>query len=150
MDNKKQLGFLLFMSGEDQKMIAEYVGVSEKTVGNWVNDKKDNWKTKRSVSTVTRDELINKTLQAIGKMLDEALASGDKSFSSISNSLNQMANTIEKLDKKNNVVHLMASFQLFNNDLLQQMPQSKEITPDIIKLINRLQISFVNRRLSNE
>lgn len=148
MENKKQLAFLLYMSGEDQKMIAEYTNVSERSVSAWVTAGK--WKEKRSASTVTREELINKTLQAIGNMLDKALEEGDKNFSSISNALVQMANTIEKLDKKNNVVHQMATFQLFNDDLVIQMQSNKEVTPELIKLINRLQISFINRKLTNE
>ncbi|MBS1641555.1 MAG: terminase [Bacteroidetes bacterium] len=148
IDKLKQQGYVMFMGFVEQKDIAEILCVSEKTISGWVS--KGLWKEKRGAATVTRDELINKTLLGIGKMLDAALTSGDKDFGSISDGLNKMANTIEKLDKKNNIIHLMECFKGFNDDLLLQMKESKEVTPTLIKLINRLQASYVNRRMTNE
>lgn len=148
LENKKQMAYLLFMSGEQQNMIAEYTGISEKTIGSWAAAGR--WKVKRSAATISREELINKVLNAIDKMLDTASESDEKNFSSISNALVQMANTIEKLDKKNNIVHQMETFRLFNDDVISQMGSNKEITAEVVKLINRLQINFIDRRMNNE
>jgi Phage terminase small subunit len=148
LENKKQQAYVMYMGFVEQKDIAEILCVSEKTISNWWTEGK--WKEKRGAATVTRDELINKTLQAIGNMLDTALSAGDKNFSTISDGLNKMANTIEKLDKKNNIIHTMECFTAFNNDLMQQMKINKEITPTILKLINRLQNSYITRKMNNE
>lgn len=148
IENKKQLGFLLYMAGEEQKMIAEHLNITQKTISQWATS--DKWKEKRSAATVTRDELVNKTLQAIGNMLDSALEAGDKNYSAISNALVQMANTIEKLDKKNNVVQEMEAYSKFNKFLMVQMQHNKEITPELVKKVNKFQIDYINTRINNE
>ncbi|HMO63309.1 MAG TPA: phage terminase small subunit-related protein [Ferruginibacter sp.] len=148
MDNKKQQAYVMYMGFIEQKEIAEILAVSEKTISDWVA--KGKWKAKRSAATVTRDELINKTLEAIGLMLDQALTSGDKNFTSITDGLAKMANVIEKLDKKNNILHVMEVFRNFNEDLIIQAKHNDDVKPDLIKLINRLQASYVNRRMNNE
>ena len=148
LENKKNQAYIMYRGFVEQIEIADILGVSEKTLSNWAIAGK--WKETRGAATVTRDELINKTLLGIGKMLDEALSGGDKNFGSITDGLNKMANTIEKLDKKNNIIHLMECFKGFNDDLLFQMQSNKEITPELLKKINRLQISYVNRRMNHE
>jgi len=62
---KKELAKELFTrTNLNQKEIAEKVGVSEKTMGNWVNDPRDNWdQLKLSIITTKESELRRLYLQ---------------------------------------------------------------------------------------
>ena len=145
LENKKAMAFLLYMAGEEQKNISEHLQVTPKTVSVWAVE--DKWKLKRAASTVTRDELVNKTLQLIGNMLEDAIASGDKNYTSIANALVQMANTIEKLDKKNNIVAEMEACTKVNKYLMAEMRHDKEITPEFVKKVNKYQIQYINTKI---
>jgi hypothetical protein len=148
MEALKNLGYRLYMSGEEQKTISESIGVSEKTVSGWVNDEKDNWKKKRSASIITRDELVKKILNNINTLLDESLNGEDTNHGQLADTLIKMANTIEKLDK-NNVVNDMQTFMRFNNYLVQIMPVNPAVTSELVKQINTLQNNYITSRMED-
>ncbi|MGN7787413.1 hypothetical protein ACTJIJ_22965 [Niabella sp. 22666] len=143
---KKARAFRLYMAGEEQKTIADLEAVSEKTVSKWVTE--GNWKNKRSAATITRDELVNKALSAISTMMDNFLQAEEKDFTGFSDSLNKMAATVERLDRKDNVVLDMEAAQRINKHALKLMAFDKEITPDFMRLMNKVQQSYINSRLS--
>jgi hypothetical protein len=145
IEDKKQLGLVLFITGQPQNLIADYLNVTPKTVSTWATEGK--WKEKRSAATVTRPELVNKVLLSIAGVLDKASEAGNQVDA---DKLIKLAKTIEFLDKKNNPVNAMEWFEKFNKMMLQLMATDKELNADFIKKVNKYQIAFVNSLISNE
>src|SRR5436190_16086606 len=132
IEDKKYIAYILYMAGKDQKDIAEQVGVTPKTISEWA--KVGAWKQKRSAATITRDELINKVLSNVNKMLDNALAEDqDTNYASLADQLIKMTGAIEKLDRKNNVVYNIEAFTGFNKYLLQRMQEDKSVSSELVK-----------------
>lgn len=129
--------FTMYCAGMLQKDIADTIGVTPKTISKWAED--DEWEKKRSAGTVTRTELVNKTLQKIAAILD-----GDGSDSQVADQLAKLATLIEKLDKKNSPVIAIEVFEKFVAYLQEIMPNDKSITLDDLKRINLLQNKFIN------
>ena len=50
IEEKKEYARLLFMQGEQQKLIAEKTGVSAQTINKWVND--GGWQEQRAAATI--------------------------------------------------------------------------------------------------
>jgi predicted transcriptional regulator len=148
MEGKKALAYRLYMSGDEQKTISESIGVSEKTVSNWVNDETDSWKKKRSATIITRDELVKKILNNINTLLDESLSSDDTNHQQLADTLIKMSNSVEKLDR-NNVVNDMQTFMRFNNYLVQIMPVNPTVTSELVKQINTLQNNYITSRMED-
>lgn len=145
---KQEFAFLLYMNGDQQKDIAERVGVSAKTMSTWVD--RLGWKEKRSGKLISRSELIAKGLLTMNTIMENMLE--DKEGTNPASHMDQLikcANAIEKLDKKNNVVNEMDAFMNFNSALQSWIGTDKEITVDNIKLINRLQDKYITHRLAN-
>lgn len=140
------MAFIHYMAGVPQTMISEYVRVTEKTISDWAG--KGSWKNKRSAATVTRPELINKILQSIGNLLDDAL--NGNGVSAIEDKLAKYAKTIEALDKKNNPINAMEWFKKLNDHILSQVQYDRDATPHLVKTINKFQISFINLIMTNE
>lgn len=144
---KYQLAYLLFMSGEHRATIAERVGVAPKTITEW--SQKNHWKEKRSAHTITRPELVNKCLLMIGKILDGIISEESSEIDPAkTDQLIKLANTIERLDRKNNVVNDMETFMSFNAWLQKLSDEDKQLTGPILKLINQYQDKFITDRLS--
>lgn len=145
---KQEFAYLLYMNGDLQKEIAQRVGVTEKTIGKWVED--NGWKEKRSGKNISRSELINKGLLTMNKIMEDMLSDKEgENYSSHMDQLIKCANAIEKLDKKNNVVNDMDAFMNFNSTLQTWIGTDKEVTVENLKLINRLQDKYITYRLSN-
>lgn len=136
---RQELARMYFMQGMKQKEIADKVGVSRNTICAWIRDGK--WDTVRAAKTVTRSELVKKMLQD----LDEKLSSGQWSADEII----KVASAIEKLDKQTNIVTIVEVFSAFNNWLVSRMQADPELTPEVVKIINKYQDRFVNEKLSN-
>ena len=143
---KKELAYLLYMNVELQKAICERVGCAAKTLQNWID--KEGWKEKRAAKSVTKSELVNKTLKAIGDLLDKASIDKENGSSGIADQLSKMATVIEKLGKKSNVVDMMDVFMLFNRWLQTRVQFDKSLTLDQVKSINHFQDTYINERLS--
>lgn len=145
-ENKKELAFLLFMNGDLQKDICERVGTTSKTLQNWIE--KDGWKERRSGANISRSELIQKGLLAMNNVMEKMLADKDiNNYASYMDQLIKCANTIEKLDKKNNIVNDMQAFTNFNNELKRMAGTDPDVSVEVIKLINRLQDKYIVRHL---
>jgi len=145
IENKKLIAYTMYFAFEDNKVIAEAVGVTPKTITDWVNEGK--WKSKRTASTITRDELVNKCLSALNIILEKAMEDG-ADMSKLPDDLIKMGNTIEKLDKRNNVVYNIETFIGFNKFLLGRMPDDKTLTPELLKTINKLQNDYTTYRMN--
>lgn len=144
IENKKQIAYLLFMSGEEQKDIAEQVGVTPKTISEW--SKAGAWRNKRAATEISRPELTNKILVSVSKILDKAIA--EDKYDSIADPLIKLGGMIDKLEKKGNVVQCQEVFMLFNKHLLVAMQSNPAITTETVRTINKLQNDYITLRMS--
>jgi hypothetical protein len=144
LEIKRDLARHYYMQGSVQKDIAEKVAVSENTIGKWV--KADGWEAKRAACSITRTELVNKTLRAINTLLDDYNGNPDKAFDA--DKLCKLAKVISGLDKQSNVVDVIEVFMAFNKWLQFRMSYDKEVTPDLIKAVNRLQDIYITEQIS--
>jgi len=146
---KKEFAYILFMGGELQKNIVERVGVAPLTLMNWIRD--EGWTEKRAAKNITRTEIVNKTLKAISDLLDRSADEQDESkLDGLSDKLSKLACTIQKLDKDNSVVDDLETFMNFGQWLQQRLQLDKELSVEIVKMINRYQDLYVTERLSRQ
>jgi hypothetical protein len=142
-NDKKDLAEALYMSGINQQDIAEKIGMSRVTINKWCMS--GGWKERRGAKTITRQELINKILLSINDALTEC-TNDPKKFGATSDQLAKLASTIDKLDKKGNVVDYINTFVDFSDWLESQVGINKEVTPVLIRVITTLQNNFINQR----
>lgn len=146
IERKKELARTLYLSGTVQKEIAGKVGVSNVTLSKWVSA--EGWKEMRAARNITRPELVNKILRAIDRLLDEVGESMDgKNLSALSDRLAKFAAVIEKLDKRTSVVDAIEVFMAFGKWLEYRSETDPEVTPELIKVINRLQDKYIVEHL---
>lgn len=136
---RQELARMYFMQGLTQKDIADKVGVSRNTICSWIKDGK--WDTLRAATTVSRKELVTKMLQQI----DDKLQSGQWTADEIC----KAANAVEKLDKQTNIITIIEVFSAFNKWLVSRMQVDSELTPELVKVINKYQDTFIGEKLGN-
>jgi len=147
LDSKKELARMYYMQGDTQKAIAGKTGVSEQTICRWATA--ESWANKRAGMNITRPELVNKSLAALNKILDQVYESNDMELiSALPDKLVKFAAAIEKLDKKANIVNVMDSFMTFTKWIQQRASFDKEITPDFIRTLNKYQDMYVNEHIN--
>jgi transposase len=148
LQEKKEHAKVYYMQGETQKSIAVKVGISEVTLSKWVKD--ENWSKLKAGTKVTRTELVNKNLELIAKLLDNVMTSDDPTAESVkvSDQISKLAASIERLDKKTNVVNEIDSFMNFNRWLQKRVSFDKNLSADLLKAINKYQDLYVGERMS--
>lgn len=139
LSTEKQLAHEYYMSGMSQKEIAEKVGVSSQSVNKWVKD--GQWESIRAARTITRRELVNKMLSQINEKLESGKWTPDEMVKATA--------AIEKLDKQTNVVTVIEVFSAFNKWLISRMQIDPELTPEMVKFMNRYQDIFISEQLSS-
>ncbi|VEH16649.1 terminase gpP N-terminus-related DNA-binding protein [Segatella oris] len=147
-EKKKSLARSLYLSGMEQNEIAEKVEVSRITISRWVNS--EGWKEARAAKNISRPELVNKLLLTIDGMIENVNKSNDPTLvGSLADKLSKLSSTIEKLDKKANVIDAIEVFMAFNRWIQDQASYDPEITPELIKAINKYQNKFLMERMQN-
>lgn len=147
-EKKKSLARSLYLSGMEQNEIAEKVEVSRITISRWVNN--EGWKEARAAKNISRPELVNKLLLTIDGMIENVNKSNDPTLvGSLADKLSKLSSTIEKLDKKANVIDAIEAFMAFNRWIQDQASYDPEITPELIKAINKYQNKFLMERMQN-
>jgi uncharacterized protein YjcR len=147
LNTKKELARLYYMQGETQKAIAAKIEISEQTLSKWVE--KEGWATKRAGVNITRPELVNKSLAALNKILDQVYESEDiELISALPDKLAKFASAIEKLDKKANIVSTIDVFLEFSKWIQKRSSFDPEVTPTLIKSINKYQDLFINEHIN--
>ena len=147
-EKKKSLARSLYLSGMEQNEIAEKVEVSRITISRWVNN--EGWKEARAAKNISRPELVNKLLFTIDGMIENVNKSNDPTLvGSLADKLSKLSSTIEKLDKKANVIDAIEVFMAFNRWIQDQASYDPEITPELIKAINKYQNKFLMERMQN-
>lgn len=146
-EDKKEMARLLFLQGQEQKSIAQRVGVSETTVSKWVQS--GQWQNLRAAQNITRPELVNKLLLSIDKLITDALSSEDSTASAtLVKQLNGFSSAIEKLDKKASVVDVVEVFMAFGKWLEYRATIDEDLSPELIKKIVHYQDLYVGHVLN--
>ena len=148
IEQKKTIGRSLYLSGMEQTEIADQLGVSRVTVSKWCAS--EGWKEARAAKNISRPELVNKLLLTIDSLIESVNKSEDPTLiGSLADKLSKLSATIEKLDKKANVIDAIEVFMAFNRWIQDQASFDPEITPELIKAINKYQNKFLMARMQN-
>ena len=148
MEKKKSVALQLYLSGEDQKTIAEQLSLTAATVSRWALSGK--WREQRAARTVTRPQLVNKILQAIDDLLEKVLHSEETELlSGVPDKLSKLASTIEKLDKKANIVDTIEVFMAFSKWMEYQSQSDREITPELLAAFNKYQNKYIIEKMNS-
>lgn len=146
IERKKELARSLYLSGQDQNEIADQIGVSRVTLSKWCTS--GGWKEARAAKNISRPELVNKLLLTIDSLIENVNKSGDPTLiGSLADKLSKLSSTIEKLDKKANVVDAIEVFMAFNRWIQDQASYDPEVTPELIKAINKYQNKFLLEKM---
>ena len=128
--------------------IAEQIGVSRQSISRWCAT--DGWKEARAAKSISRPELVNKLLIAIDNLIQQVNDSGDpEAIGTLADKLSKLSATIEKLDKKANVIDAIEVFMAFNRWIQDQASFDPEITPELIKAINKYQNKFLMEKMAS-
>ena len=141
---ERELARLYYMQGEQQKTIAEKLGIGENTVARWVKD--GQWEARRAALNITRPEIVNKILVLISKILekvDDIEEMEPEALAKLISQIQKLANSIEKLDKRATVMDNIETFQNFNRWMESQMKYDAELTPQLLTKIAQLEDQFV-------
>ena len=131
----------------EMQEIAERIAVSRVTISNWAA--KEGWKETRAAKNITRPELVNKLLLTIDQLITSVNQSQDPTLiGSLADKLSKLSAVVEKLDKKANVVDAIEVFMAFNRWLQFNAQYDPEITPELIKAINKYQNQFLIEKMS--
>lgn len=145
-EKKKSLARSLYLAGMEQTEIAEKVDVSRVTISKWCNA--DGWKEARAAKSVTRPELVNKLLLTIDTLITQVNASNDATLiAGLGDKLAKLSAVIEKLDKKANVVDAIEVFMAFSKWIEFRSAVDPEVTPELIKAINKYQNLYITEQM---
>ena len=149
LEDKREYARLLFMQGETQKVIAEKVGVSAVTINKWVAE--NGWQEQRAGSNITGPELVNKLLHTIDRLIEQVNESEDpEAMAGLGAKLAKLSTTIERLDKKASIVDVIEVFMAFSKWMQFRMSFDDEITPELLKTINKYHDLYINELLQNK
>lgn len=145
-EKKKSLARTLYMAGLGQNEIADKVDVSRVTVSKWCNT--EGWKEARAAKNVTRPELVNKLLLTIDTLITQVNDSKDPALvAGLGDKLAKLSAVIEKLDKKANVVDIIEVFMAFSKWIEFRSTVDPEVTPELIKAINKYQDLYITQQM---
>lgn len=145
-EKKKSLARTLYMAGLGQNEIADKVDVSRVTVSKWCNT--EGWKEARAAKNVTRPELVNKLLLTIDTLITQVNDSKDPALvAGLGDKLAKLSAVIEKLDKKANVVDAIEVFMAFSKWIELRSTVDPEVTPELIKAINKYQDLYITQQM---
>lgn len=146
IDKKKSIARSLYMAGMEQTEIADKVDVSRVTISKWCSS--DGWKEARAAKSITRPELVNKLLLTIDTLITQVNDSKDpKLIAGLGDKLAKLSSVIEKLDKKANVVDAIDVFMAFSKWLEYRSQTDPEVTPELLKTINRFQDLYITEQM---
>lgn len=146
IEKKKSLARSLFLSGMEQTEIAEKVDVSRVTISKWCTA--DGWKEARAAKNVTRTELVNKLLLTIDTLITQVNESNDPALvAGLGDKLAKLSAVIEKLDKKANVVDVIEVFMAFSKWIEYHSTIDPEVTPELVRAINKYQDLYITEQM---
>ena len=123
-----------------QKEIAQRVGVSQQTLSKWKDD--GGWELKRVARTVSRDQIINKTLMKINELLDNEEDFNGDEFAKLSSQL-------EKIKSGYTMDDVADILTKFGDYIIEQSASDKAITTEFVQLLTRYQDKYLLMRINN-
>ena len=146
IEKKKSLARSLFLSGMEQTEIAEKVDVSRVTISKWCTV--DGWIEARAAKNVTRPELVNKPPLTIDTLITQVNESNDPALvAGLGDKLAKLSAVIEKLDKKANVVDVIEVFMAFSKWIEYRSTIDPEVTPELVRAINKYQDLYITEQM---
>lgn len=149
-EQKKELARLYYFQGDRQDMIASKVGVSRNTICRWVEQ--GGWAQKRAAQSITRPEIVTKTLSLIGRLIDQLTNDTDMELTDVGRVVDQLCKlsaTIERIDKKASVVDAIETFTALNKWLESRMEWDKDITPEFVSTLAHYQDLFISDQVKS-
>lgn len=137
---KYEYAYLLYMQRVPQKEIAERVGVSQQTLTKWKDE--GGWELKRVAKTVSRDQIINKTLMKINELLDSEEGFNGDEFAKLTSQL-------EKIKGGYTMDDVADILTKFGDWLIEQSASDKAITTEFVQLLTRYQDKYLLTRINN-
>lgn len=137
---KYEYAYLLYMQRVPQKEIAERVGVSQQTLTKWKDD--GGWELKRVARTVSRDQIVNKTLMRINELLDSEEGFNGDEFAKLSSQL-------EKIKGGYTMDDVADILTKFGDWIIERSATDKEITTGFVQLLTKYQDKYLLMRINN-
>lgn len=137
---KYEYAYLLYMQRVPQKEIADRVGVSQQTLSKWKDD--GGWELKRVARTVSRDQIINKTLMKINELLDNEEDFNGDEFAKLSSQL-------EKIKGGYTMDDVADILTKFGDYIIEQSASDKAITTEFVQLLTKYQDKYLLMRINN-
>jgi hypothetical protein len=140
LEKNKELARLYYMNGDTQKLVAEKTGMSRVTINKWVNE--GGWEAMRMAKQITRQELVTKMMQEASKKLEDGGMSCDE--------LSKLSAAVKGIDRQANPVTVIEVMTIYNEWLVTRMQADKELTPELVKTMNRYQDTFIKELVTNK
>lgn len=137
---KYEYAYLLYMQKVPQKEIAERVGVSQQTLVKWKED--GGWELKRVARSVSRDQIINKTLIKINEILDSEEGFNADEFS-------KAVNQLSKLKQGCTMDDVADILTRFGDWIIEQSASDRAITTEFVQLLTKYQDKYLLMRINN-
>ena len=137
---KYEYAYLLYMQRVPQKEIADRVGVSQQTLSKWKDD--GGWQLKRVARTVSRDQIINKTLMKINELLDNEEDFNGDEFAKLSSQL-------EKIKGGYTMDDVADILTKFGDYIIEQSASDRAITTEFVQLLTKYQDKYLLMRINN-
>lgn len=132
----------LYLKKVKQEEIAIKVGVSVRTIQNWI--KKQNWKEQRAAMSVTTHQLIPKLFKRIDEILSE-----DEFDDKAADRLAKVVKSLERFNAGVSVIDEIDVFMSFGQWLQARATIDAELDQAIIQRINTYQDSYISERISH-
>lgn len=108
----------------------------------------EGWKEARAAKNITRPELVNKLLLTIDTLITQVNGSDDPALiAGLGDKLAKLSSVIEKLDKKANVVDAIEVFMAFSKWLEYRSQADPEVTPELMRVINKYQDMYITEQM---
>ena len=149
-EDKREVARILYMKGEIQKQIAKITGISEVSISRWA--KEGNWDIKRASERVTRQELVLNNLQIIATLQKQVSQAENplEVSKSVSDQISKYSASIEKLDKKTNIIQIQEGFILFYRWLNEHPKLQSAEGFNFIKELDKYQGEYLDFRFANK
>jgi len=137
---KYEYAYLLFMQKVQQDDICKRVGVSPPTLLQW--KRSGGWEGKRAARTISLDDLMQKALQRVNDLLDK-----EENFNA--DSFAKAVKQLKELKTSSTIDDDISSFMSFQDFMIQQRSNYRDLTDDFIKMVTKYQDIYIQFRLGN-
>jgi len=137
---KYEYAYLLYMQTVPAQDICKRVDISAPTLKSWKDS--GGWEEKRATRTISMDDLMQKALRRINDLLDNETAFSADAFA-------KAVKQLKELKTSNTVDDDINCFMSFQDFLIQQRANYRELTDEFIKSVTKYQDIYIQFRLGN-